>query len=100
MVKVSSRAIPATASSRAKPSAAAGDRRPAVTGRLCVRAMIESMRRSTTWLTAAAAPAHRPMPRLPNTSTGQATPARVARNMPTKDVISISSTTRGLVSSR
>ncbi|MDT4791932.1 hypothetical protein FQZ97_243860 [compost metagenome] len=62
--------------------------------------MIESMRRSTTWLTAAAAPAQRPMPRLPNSSTVQGTPARVARNMPTSEVISISTTTLGLVSSR
>jgi protoheme IX farnesyltransferase len=51
-------------------------------------------------LAGAAPPAHSAMPRLPNTSTVHGTPARVARNMPTSEVISISTTTFGLVSSR
>ncbi|MCY1504773.1 hypothetical protein D9M68_389550 [compost metagenome] len=100
MVKASSTAIPASASSMAKPSAALGETRPTASGRLWVRAMIESMRRSTTWLTAAAAPAQRPMPRLPNSSTCQATKPGVESSMPISEVISISRTTLGLVSSR
>ncbi|MCY1287955.1 hypothetical protein D9M70_369710 [compost metagenome] len=100
MVKASNSAWPSTASTKAKLKAATGETRPLTTGRFRVRAMIESMRRSTTWFTAAAAPAQRPMPRLPNSSTVQGTPARVARNMPTSEVINISTTTLGLVSSR
>jgi len=52
------------------------------------------------WTTTAAPPAHKPIPRLPNSNTLQLTPARVARNMPASEVISISTTTLGLVSSR
>jgi hypothetical protein len=100
LVNASNKANPATARNNAKANAAIGDTRPSAIGRLCVRAIIASIRRSTTWLTAAAPPAHRAMPRLPNTSTVHGTPARVARNMPTKDVMSISTTTFGLVSSR
>ncbi len=99
-MKASSRASPLTPRTKAKVSAAAGETRPSARGRLWVRAITESICRSTTWFTAAAPPAHRAMPRLPNSSTVQGTPARVARNMPTSEVMSISSTTFGLVSSR
>jgi len=51
-------------------------------------------------LAGAAPPAHSAIPRLPKISTGHGTPARVARNMPTSEVMSISTTTFGLVSSR
>ncbi|MNP53997.1 hypothetical protein D3C76_1485200 [compost metagenome] len=99
-MNTSSRTIPNSARARANNNAGSGSTRPWASGRLWVRAISASMRRSTTWLTTAAAPAHRPMPRLPNSSTLQPTPARVARNMPASEVISISTTTLGLVSSR
>ncbi|MNN80323.1 hypothetical protein D3C81_1970480 [compost metagenome] len=99
-MNTSSSAMPSNARANAKASAGSGATRPVASGRLWVRAIKASMRRSTMWLTTAAPPAHRPMPRLPNNSTLQATPARLARNMPAREVISISTTTLGLVSSR
>ncbi|MNN91767.1 hypothetical protein D3C81_2099260 [compost metagenome] len=100
MVKTSSKAMPSNASNKAKIKAAAGATRPSARGRLWVRAINASMRRSTTWLTTAAPPAQQAIPRLPNSRMVQGTPARVARNIPTRDVTSISTTTLGLVSSR
>ncbi len=72
---------------------------PRGSGRPRVRAISASMRRSTRWLMAAAAPATNAMPSVPKTSTRHGIAAGLASSMPTTTVKTISATTRGLVSS-
>jgi hypothetical protein len=62
--------------------------------------MWASMRRSSTWLIAAAEADASPMPRLPRISASSGGSPGVASSVPTMDVSTISAMMRGFVSSR
>ena len=80
-------------------SACRSVRWPVGIGRSIVRAILRSKLRSTTWFTAAALEAARPMPIVPHASAENGGRPGTARNMPTTAVNTISATTRGLPSS-
>ena len=73
---------------------------PVGSGRPRVRAIFSSMRRSSTWLNAAADPEASAMPSVPNSSAGSGTMPGEASTMPTIAVKTINRLTFGLVSSR
>src|SRR5688572_8979100 len=70
---------------------------PATIGRHEVRAILASMRESSSWLIAAAEEAASQMPRKPSTDSRNGGQPGTAMNMPTIAVNTISATTRGLV---
>ena len=73
---------------------------PLGSGRRRVRAISASSFCSTRQLIAAAAPATRPMPSVPNTTAPIGGRPGTARNIPMTAVNTISATTRGLASAR
>ena len=73
---------------------------PVGSGRRRVRRILASIRRSSTWFSAAADAAASAMPTVPNTRLDSGSQPSVASSMPTIAVNTISETTRGLHSSR
>ena len=69
---------------------------PDTTGRLRVRAMTASIRRSTAWLKAAPAAAPSPIPAVAAKRMSSGTIPGTARNMPTTAVNTMAATTLGL----
>jgi len=94
-----STSIEAMPSTVAKPIACRCDSVPVGSGRPRVRAMYASMRRSSTWLNAAAEPAASAMPMFPYSTASSGGSPGAASSVPTMAVNTISETTRGLVSS-